>query len=134
MDPLSLLRTFTINNELDHVVESGSEIEFGNRYSFDKTALTTYKSSQGKGDFYDLQSVLFFIKNVDLPLKDYFTGTRNAGVAQIKQLDKKVRFGRMQMLNTRMMLWSWAIGLVLSFISTKFLHPAPALHSQPDLY
>ncbi len=78
-----------INNELDQVVESGSTINFGGRFSFENSAPTAYRSSQGKGEFYDLQSVLFYLKNQGLNYGDYLKATKEKGVLQVKLLDRK---------------------------------------------
>ena len=40
MDPLSALKEFVAGGQLDQVVESGSQIDFGGRYSYDKAAAT----------------------------------------------------------------------------------------------
>lgn len=78
-----------INNELDQVVESGSSINFGGRYSFENTAPTAYRSGQGKGDFYDLQTVLFYVKNQDRNYGDYLKAAKDKGLMQVKLLDRK---------------------------------------------
>jgi parafibromin len=77
------------NNELDQVVESGSTINFGGRFSFENTAPTAYRSSQGKGDFYDLQTVLFYLKNQDRNYADYLKAAKDKGLSQVKLLDRK---------------------------------------------
>jgi parafibromin len=78
-----------INNELDQVVESGSSITFGGRFTFENTAPTAYRSGQGKGDFYDLQTVLFYVKNQDRNYGDYLKAAKDKGLMQVKLLDRK---------------------------------------------
>lgn len=94
MDPLSVLRSFVMKNQLDQVVESesGSTIDFGGLHSFDKKALTAYKSEQGKGDFYDLQSLLFFIRDTDRSIFDAMKIAKEQGLMQVKLIDKMVRW------------------------------------------
>jgi parafibromin len=89
MDPLSVLRTFITNNELDQVVESGSSINFGGRFSFENAVPTAYRSGQGKGEFYDLQTLLFYVKNMERNYGDYLKAAKDKGLAQVKLLDRK---------------------------------------------
>ena len=93
MDPLSALKEFVAGGQLDQVVESGSQIDFGGRYSYDKAAATAYKSQQGKGDFYDLQTVLFFARSLVGPnfnFMEYFKAAKEKGLPPVKLLDNKV--------------------------------------------
>lgn len=89
MDPLSVLRTFVINDELDQVVESGSSLNFGGRFSFENTVPTAYRSGQGKGEFYDLHSVLFYVKNLGINYGEYIKAAKDKGLMQVKLLDRK---------------------------------------------
>ena len=91
MDPLSVLRTFVMNNQLDQIVESDSAIDFGGLHTFNKNSLTGYKSDTGKGDFYDLDGVLFYVRNWDLSLPDYMKAAKTQEVTQVKFIDQKVR-------------------------------------------
>ena len=92
MDPLSLLRTFAMSNQLDLVVEMDEMINFGDSHSFDMKDLTAYKSDHGKGAFYDLQSVLYFLKEIkNHSFTDYFKAAKDAGLMQVKLLDYRVR-------------------------------------------
>ena len=76
---------------LSEVVEEGPVIKFGDDYSFDKKSLTAYKSNQGKGDFYDLQCVLFSVQSQNLGSSmDYFKAAKERGITSVKILDRKV--------------------------------------------
>ena len=92
MDPLSLLREHVSSSRIDQVVLAGDRIDFGGRYSFPKAAPTSYKSQQSKGDFYDLESLLFFAQSLGPTFKftDYFKKARKAGLTQVTYLDRTV--------------------------------------------
>lgn len=93
MDPLSILRTFVVSKELDRVVERDSEIDFGGRFCFAKSTPTAYKSEEGKGPFYDLQSVLFFARTFEKPdvsFQGYFKEAKERGLMSVRALDRKV--------------------------------------------
>jgi hypothetical protein len=93
MDPLSILRTFVVKKELDRVLEQESEIDFGGRFRFAKSTPTAYKSEEGKGPFYDLQSVLFFARTFEKPdvsFQGYFKEAKERGLMSVRALDRKV--------------------------------------------
>jgi len=92
MDPIYVIRDFVVNGRLEEIAESGSEIDFGGSYSYRGTAPTAYKSQQGKGDFYDVQSVLFFARSLGPEFKfmDYFKAAKERGLMQVKMIDNKV--------------------------------------------
>jgi len=60
MDPLQLLREYTMREELSQVSQVEDQIDFGDRYTFPAQSVTGYKSKQGRGDHYTLETVLFF--------------------------------------------------------------------------
>lgn len=84
-DPLSLLREYVSTGRIEEVVLTGDRVDFGGKFSFNKTVPTGYKSQQGKGNFYDLETLLFFAKHVDAKFTDYF---KKAG----KEIGKAVTF------------------------------------------
>ncbi|KAI3718012.1 hypothetical protein L1987_69989 [Smallanthus sonchifolius] len=87
MDPLTALREMTIRNDLDRIVRVGNEYRFGSSYSFPCTIETAYRSKQG--NLYTLETLVYFIKNVNIKHHDYI---RNAGTQKIPAvtlLDRK---------------------------------------------
>eukprot|EP00882_Tetradesmus_deserticola_P026515 GHRQ01029263.1.p3 GENE.GHRQ01029263.1~~GHRQ01029263.1.p3 ORF type:complete len:107 (+),score=48.10 GHRQ01029263.1:437-757(+) len=64
MDPLAILKEFCVNGQLDQVEIQEDRIKFGDKYSFPKQSPTAFKAKDGTGDFYSLESVTFFIKNI----------------------------------------------------------------------
>lgn len=87
MDPLTALREMTIRNELDKIIQIGNNFQFGSSYSFPCTIETAYRSKQG--NFYTLETLVYFIKNVNIKHHDYI---RNAGTQKIPAvtlLDRK---------------------------------------------
>jgi hypothetical protein len=98
MDPLSLLRDFCINRQLDQVHVKGDKVYFGDRFTFPKTMATSYKSQMGKADFYGLEGLVFFIKAFHGGSKapsfpDYMQSARSSGVPFVNFVDRKVREG-----------------------------------------
>eukprot|EP00640_Fibrocapsa_japonica_P005076 CAMPEP_0113947804 /NCGR_PEP_ID=MMETSP1339-20121228/66788_1 /TAXON_ID=94617 /ORGANISM="Fibrocapsa japonica" /LENGTH=201 /DNA_ID=CAMNT_0000954545 /DNA_START=40 /DNA_END=642 /DNA_ORIENTATION=+ /assembly_acc=CAM_ASM_000762 len=83
MDPLSLLRDFTIAKR--QVVVEGDEIAFGDR-RFGAETLTNYRSKTG--EFYPLNALVLFIQYADASVTDYLRATQNAKVPFIKTVDK----------------------------------------------
>jgi parafibromin len=92
MDPLSVLRSFATSKDLGRVTQSDNEIDFGGRARFEKNAPTAYKSEQGKGPFYDLETLLFFARSLERPevsLMDYFKEAKDKGVKPVRAIDRK---------------------------------------------
>jgi parafibromin len=85
-DILSLLREYVINKQLDQVEDSGGTITFGGNHSCDATTATAYKSS--KGDFYDIRTLLFFARYLDIPIAEYRKLAKERGVPSITLLDR----------------------------------------------
>lgn len=99
MDPLTLLRDFVTLGKVEEISVSGERIDFGGRYSFGKSVSTSYKSQQGKEGFYDLESLVFFVRNTvsgGVKFGDYFKNARQAGLMPISALDRKVSVARPQ--------------------------------------
>ncbi|EFN59429.1 hypothetical protein CHLNCDRAFT_56751 [Chlorella variabilis] len=92
-DPLSLLREFVSTGKVHEVVLAGDRVDFGGKFSFSKNVATGYKSQQGKGKLYDLETLLFFSKHINEKFTEYF---KKAG----KEIGKQVTFlDRMDLQN-----------------------------------
>lgn len=91
MDTISILREYTVNGTLDQIDEKDSQINFGENYSFDKSVSTGYKSNEGKDDFYDLETLVYFAKSLgpNYNYKDYYLAAKQKGIKQIKLIDIK---------------------------------------------
>ncbi|KAK9823446.1 hypothetical protein WJX72_002818 [[Myrmecia] bisecta] len=89
MDPLTVLRDFTIRGQLDDVVVRGDRMEFGNSYNFPKAAPTPFKSMQGKGEFYPLDALLLFLQNRHLRTGDYMKAAKDAGLSHVHFTDRR---------------------------------------------
>lgn len=62
MDPLTALREYTRAGRLHEVEVKGDRVQFGDALSFPKAAKTGYVSKQGKGEVYDLESLVLFAR------------------------------------------------------------------------
>ncbi|PSC73571.1 parafibromin-like isoform X2 [Micractinium conductrix] len=71
-DPLSLLREYVSGGKMEEVALAGDRVDFGGKFSFPKAALTGYKSKQGTGDFYTLETLLYFARHLDVKFGEYF--------------------------------------------------------------
>lgn len=96
MDPLTLLREFVVSGHADQVVLNGDRVDFGGRYSFARSIPTSYKSQQGKEDFYKLESLLYFVKNflttaAAPKYTDYFKSAKQLNLEPVSFLDRKVQ-------------------------------------------
>jgi Paf1 complex subunit CDC73 N-terminal len=96
MDPLSLLREFYISSQLDQIEVKNDRIKFGEKFTFLKTLPTAYKSQLGRGEFYTLETLLFFLKyfhggepNPSFP--NYMQVARSSGLPYVSMVDRKVR-------------------------------------------
>ena len=68
--------------------------DFGSGQSvYPATYLTPYKSQEGKGDFYSLDTVVFFAKKLGPGFRfgEYVRAAKEYGVDTIKLIDRKVR-------------------------------------------
>ncbi|XP_019168080.1 PREDICTED: protein CDC73 homolog [Ipomoea nil] len=87
MDPLMLLREYTIRNELDRISRVGEEYRFGNDYSFPGTIETGYRSKQGNR--YTLETLVHFITNPNLKHTDYIQQARSNRIHPVTLPDRK---------------------------------------------
>ncbi|KVH92461.1 protein CDC73 homolog isoform X1 [Cynara cardunculus var. scolymus] len=110
MDPLTALREMTMRNELDKIVRFDNEYRFGSSYSFPCTIETAYRSKQG--NLYTLETLVYFIKNVNVKHHDYI---RNAGTQKIPAVT----------LLDRKPLIEYLEGRISSTDAIEFLPPQP---------
>jgi hypothetical protein len=92
MDPLSLLRDFYVRGQIGQVVaREDGKVDFGGRYVFDRHVKTAYASNAGKGEFYDLDSLLYYARSLAGGVKftDYFKRAREQEKKQVSFIDKK---------------------------------------------
>ncbi|URE33619.1 RNA pol II accessory factor, Cdc73 family [Musa troglodytarum] len=87
MDPLSVLREYAIRGELDRVVRSGDELQFGSDYAFPCSAVTGYRSKQG--GFYTLDGLIFFARHHHLKHTEYLQSARQHRVPTVTFPDRK---------------------------------------------
>ena len=52
-----------MREDLEKIVLSDAQVDFGDRYTFPRNAATSYKSQKGKSENYRLDTVLFFLKH-----------------------------------------------------------------------
>ncbi|CAM8993330.1 unnamed protein product [Rhodiola kirilowii] len=111
MDPLSVLRDFTMRGELDEIVRVNDEFRFGSSYAFPCSIETAYRSKQGTR--YTLETLVFFIKNPNQRQIDYMQSARAHGVPIVTLPDRKPLLEYLQ-------------GVVSSNDAIDFLAIAPA--------
>lgn len=87
MDPLSVLREYTVRGDLDKVRLVGDVYHFGDDYSFRKSVETAYRSKQG--GFYTLDALIFFVTNIHMRHTDYMNAARNAKLQFATFTDRK---------------------------------------------
>lgn len=92
MDCLSVLREFAMNGKLDQVSITDTDVVFGDGQSFPRDTKTAYKSNQGKGEYYQLDILVYYMQNVDAP--NYIANARAAGMKTVMFLDRKVGIAR----------------------------------------
>lgn len=92
MDPLTLLREYVRSGRTADIVTEGDVVVFGDQARFPRTRRTSYRSQAKDGGFYDLASLLYFAGSLGPSFKfsDYFRKAREAGVTQVKFVDRKV--------------------------------------------
>lgn len=90
MDPLNLLREWTIDGKLKSIKLGPDRVEFADSYSFRRDAPTSYKSQKGKGDFYGLATLLVFLRNRKTPFPQYVKITKQENLPTVSYLDRKV--------------------------------------------
>lgn len=91
MDPLALLRQYTISDRIDQIIVVDERIQFGDQYDFPKHIVTAYRSQQGQGEFYDLETLLMFLRNRAVQHSQYLRSTKQNGVQAVTFQDRKVR-------------------------------------------
>ena len=88
MDPLGVLRDYTVRGALGVVETDGELIRFADRYAFSRTVPTGYKGRQGT--LYDLDTLVFFAKHLSDKYVDYMKASREAKLEHISFLDRQV--------------------------------------------
>lgn len=91
MDPLSVLREYAMGGKLDQVSITDTDVVFGDAYTFPRGARTAYKSNKGQAEYYQLETLVFYMQNVNVPVANYITNARAAGMKNVLFLDRKVR-------------------------------------------
>ncbi|XP_065178284.1 parafibromin-like [Sycon ciliatum] len=89
VDPLSLLREFTINRK--EIKERAGQVIFDNT-SFPKTAKTNYaiyRTGKEPKDFYSLESLLFLLKNVSLSHPLYVQKAVSENIPVVRLPDRR---------------------------------------------
>ncbi|XP_071693554.1 protein CDC73 homolog [Rutidosis leptorrhynchoides] len=117
MDPLTALREMTMRNELDKIIRVNNEYRFNSLYSFPCTIETAYRSKQG--NLYTLETLVYFIKNVNVKHHDYI---RNAGTQKIPAVT----------LLDRKPLVDYLQGRITSTDAIEYLHDYPNLNALPN--
>ncbi|XP_058778460.1 protein CDC73 homolog [Vicia villosa] len=87
MDPLTLLRDFTMRGELDKIVRHNTDLCFGDEYTFPSSLETAYRST--KGNRYTLETLVHYIKNHHLKHAEYFQNTLALGIPSVSLPDRK---------------------------------------------
>ena len=97
LDPLSLLRDFTINskpvtlldadNEPTEDIARASIIKFNDQAKFSRDEPTTYQK-KGKDETYTLGSLVFFLKHKDVSFYSYLKSAVEAGLPGVSFADK----------------------------------------------
>uniref|UniRef100_A0A0D6R9S5 PHP n=1 Tax=Araucaria cunninghamii TaxID=56994 RepID=A0A0D6R9S5_ARACU len=87
MDPLTVLRDFTIRGDLDKITRVADEFRFGDEYRFPCSAETAYRAKQG--GLYNLESLFFFVKNQHLKHSEYFQQARALKLQVVTLPDRK---------------------------------------------
>ncbi|KAK9137395.1 hypothetical protein Sjap_007989 [Stephania japonica] len=88
MDPLTVLRDYTVRGELDKIARSGDEFRFGgNEYSFPCTSETAYRSKQG--NLYTLETLVFFLNHHHLKHTEYLQIARTHRTPSVTLPDRK---------------------------------------------
>ena len=85
-DPLTQLREFTIANR--EVTRQGEYLIFGGS-RFPRSALTAYRERNGKGDYYALDSLWFFLQNSSDVHAQYVQKCGQEGIKVVSLADKK---------------------------------------------
>lgn len=87
MDPLSVLRDFTIRDSLSQIVRVDTHFRFSNSFSFPCTIETNYRSNHG--NLYTLETLVFFVTNLRLNHHDYIRYAAAHNIPTVTFLDRK---------------------------------------------
>lgn len=88
MDCLSVLRDYAMRGKLEQVSITDTDVLFGDGQRFPRDTKTAYKSNQGKGEYYQLDILVYYMQNVDTP--NYIANARAANMRTVMFLDRKV--------------------------------------------
>lgn len=88
MDCLSVLRDYAMHGKLEQVSITDTDVVFGDGQRFPRDKKTAYKSNQGKGEYYQLDALVYYMQNVDAP--NYIASARAADMKTVMFLDRKV--------------------------------------------
>ena len=93
MEALSTVKQWFLDGRLEEVEQRDGVYDFGGEHSYPKDALIPYKSQEGKGEFYSLDTLVFFAKRLGPGFKfgEYIRAGKEHGVDTIKLIDRKVR-------------------------------------------
>ncbi|KAK4718597.1 hypothetical protein R3W88_016935 [Solanum pinnatisectum] len=89
MDPLTLLRDYTIRSELHKIVRIGDDYRFGNDYTFPCTIETAYRSKHVQANRYTLETLINFITNHHLKHTEYIQQSRSLRIPAVTLPDRK---------------------------------------------
>lgn len=90
MDPLTLLREYTISNSLDRIVRVNDDFRFGSDYSFPATIETAYRSKHVQQTRrYTLETLVHFITNHHLKHTEYIQNARALRIPAVTLPDRK---------------------------------------------
>jgi len=87
MDPLSVLRDYTIRGDLENIRIVGEDFHFGEDYRFPSNIETAYRSKQGS--LYTLECLVFFLKNAHLRHTEYMQQARAHKLQTVIYTDRK---------------------------------------------
>ncbi|KAL2652820.1 hypothetical protein R1flu_020948 [Riccia fluitans] len=87
MDPLTILREYTVRGELNLVRLVGDEYHFGDDYRFPRNVETAYRSKNGS--LYTLESLVFFVKNTHMKHTEYMQQARQLKLQFVIFTDRK---------------------------------------------
>lgn len=87
MDPLTVLRDFTIRGELDKIIRVNEEFHFGTDYSFPCSTETGYRSKQGF--LYTLETLVYFVQNHHVKHSEYIQNAKRLRIPAVTLPDRK---------------------------------------------
>ncbi|KAM7259499.1 hypothetical protein ACFE04_015240 [Oxalis oulophora] len=89
MDPLTVLREYTMRGELDKIVTVHNEFRFGNDYIFPCSIQTSFLRNKEKGKYYSLESLIFLLKNLNIPHNLYVQIANEKRIQVVTLPDRK---------------------------------------------